>query len=39
MPEAAIQVQQVTKIYGDKTVLDKINLDVFQGETLVILGG
>jgi len=39
MPDTAIQVQEVTKRYGDRTVLDKIKLDVFQGETLVILGG
>ena len=35
----AIQVSDVTKIYGDRKVLDGINLDVRQGETLVILGG
>ena len=35
----AIQVQDVTKIYGTRTVLDAIQLDVFEGETLVILGG
>src|SRR3954454_7227140 len=39
MPEPAIQVLDVVKRYGDKTVLDKIRLDVFKGETLVILGG
>src|SRR3954463_6166744 len=39
MPEAAIQVLDVVKKYGDRVVLDKIRLDVFQGETLVILGG
>src|SRR5215467_388601 len=35
----AIEVQDVTKRYGDRTVLDAIRLDVFEGETLVILGG
>ena len=35
----AIQVRGVTKIYGTRTVLDAINLDVRHGETLVILGG
>lgn len=35
----AIQVQDVTKIYAGRTVLDAIRLDVNQGETLVILGG
>src|SRR5207245_261355 len=29
----------VTKRFGDRTVLDAIRLDVFEGETLVILGG
>jgi phospholipid/cholesterol/gamma-HCH transport system ATP-binding protein len=35
----AIQVRDVKKIYGTRAVLDGINLDVVQGETLVILGG
>jgi phospholipid/cholesterol/gamma-HCH transport system ATP-binding protein len=35
----AIQVRGVTKIFGTRTVLDSINLEVRQGETLVILGG
>lgn len=39
MPNIAIQVQEVTKIFSGKTVLDKIKLDVNEGETLVILGG
>src|SRR5439155_19738449 len=39
MAEAAIQVLDVTKRYGKQTVLDKIRLDVIEGETLVILGG
>ncbi len=39
MPDPAIQVQAVTKIYGGRTILDKIQLDVQTGETLVILGG
>ncbi|HEY8746670.1 MAG TPA: ABC transporter ATP-binding protein [Tepidisphaeraceae bacterium] len=39
MPEAAIQVQEVTKYFGRTRVLDKIRLDVIAGETLVILGG
>ncbi len=36
---AIIQVESVTKIYDGRTVLDKIQLDVKNGETLVILGG
>jgi phospholipid/cholesterol/gamma-HCH transport system ATP-binding protein len=39
MNEIAIKVDGVTKIYGTRTILDKIRLDVIQGETLVILGG
>ncbi|CAN5628351.1 ATP-binding cassette domain-containing protein [soil metagenome] len=39
MPELAIQVDSVTKIYNGRKVLDAIKLDVKQGETLVILGG
>lgn len=39
MPETAIQVQSVVKRFGKQTVLDQISLDVFEGETLVILGG
>jgi phospholipid/cholesterol/gamma-HCH transport system ATP-binding protein len=35
----AIAVQNVVKRYGNKTILDQIRLDVFEGETLVILGG
>jgi phospholipid/cholesterol/gamma-HCH transport system ATP-binding protein len=36
---AAIRVAGVTKIFGTRTVLDAINLEVRKGETLVILGG
>jgi phospholipid/cholesterol/gamma-HCH transport system ATP-binding protein len=39
MPDPAIQVLDVTKRFGDRTVLDGIRLDVYHGETLVILGG
>ena len=35
----AIQVRGVTKVFGTRTVLDAINLEVRHGETLVILGG
>ena len=35
----AIQVQDVTKRFGGRTVLDGVCLDVLEGETLVILGG
>jgi len=39
MPEKAVQVLDVTKRFGEQVVLDKIRLDVIDGETLVILGG
>jgi phospholipid/cholesterol/gamma-HCH transport system ATP-binding protein len=39
MPKSAIEVQDVTKIYDGQTVLDAICLNVFDGETLVIMGG
>src|SRR4051794_30061081 len=39
MSQVAIQVHDVTKVYGNRVVLDAIRLDVFEGETLVILGG
>jgi phospholipid/cholesterol/gamma-HCH transport system ATP-binding protein len=39
MADIAIKVDGVTKIYGGRTILDAIRLDVYQGETLVILGG
>lgn len=39
MPDLAIQVLDVTKRFGSKTVLDAVRLDVIRGETLVILGG
>ena len=39
MPQTAIQVAGVTKRFDGKTVLDEVNLDVYQGETLVVMGG
>jgi len=41
MPDAkiAIEVKDVTKVFDGRTVLDAIRLDVYSGETLVILGG
>ena len=39
MSQPAIQVLDVTKAFGRRTVLDAIRLDVKDGETLVILGG
>src|SRR5687768_9367824 len=40
MPDnVAIHVDSVTKVYGTRTILDKVCLDVREGETRVILGG
>src|SRR5215218_6541620 len=39
MPTPAIQVASVVKRYDGRTILDRIVLDVMEGETLVILGG
>jgi phospholipid/cholesterol/gamma-HCH transport system ATP-binding protein len=39
-PDApVIRVTNLVKRFGDKTVLDGINLDVHRGETMVIMGG
>ncbi len=38
MPDCAIQVLDVTKTLGGRRILDGIRLDVYRGETLVILG-
>ncbi len=37
--EAIISVQKLVTHYGDRMVLDRVNLDVRRGETVVILGG
>ena len=37
--EPVIQLRSVVKRFGDQTVLAGINLDVFRGETVVIMGG
>ncbi len=39
MKPVAIKVDRVTKRYGNRTILDAITLDVYEGETLAILGG
>ncbi|HEX4123686.1 MAG TPA: ABC transporter ATP-binding protein, partial [Tepidisphaeraceae bacterium] len=35
----AIRVEHVTKSFDGRVVLDSINLDIIEGETLVIMGG
>ncbi len=42
MPESktiAVEVRGLVKRYGDRTILDGLDLEVYRGETLVILGG
>jgi phospholipid/cholesterol/gamma-HCH transport system ATP-binding protein len=39
MHETAIKVDGVTKAFDGRVILDAVRLDVFDGETLVILGG
>ena len=38
-PEPLISVQDLVVRYGENTVLHGVNLDIFPGETMVILGG
>ncbi len=38
-PEAVIRVRNLVKSFDGRRVLDGISLDVFEGETLVIMGG
>lgn len=38
-PKVAISVQNLVKYFDGRKVLDGITLDVFQGETFVIMGG
>lgn len=39
MAPIALQVRNLTMEFDGRAILDAINLDVYQGETLVILGG
>lgn len=39
MSDIAIKVDHATKRYGERVILDQIELDVIKGETLVIMGG
>ncbi len=38
MPEALYQIRGLTKRYGDRTVLENLDFDIYQGECLVVLG-
>ena len=35
----AISVRNITKVFGNRTVLDNVTLDIHVGETFVIMGG
>ena len=37
--DPVVSVQDLVVRYGDHTVLNGVNLDVYAGETMVILGG
>ena len=37
--EPVIRLVNLTKRFGDRIVLDRLNLDIYPGETLVIMGG
>ena len=37
--EPLIEVRDLVKRFGDQTVLDGVNLEVFPGETVVVMGG
>ena len=41
MPEQniAVSVKDLEKSFGDHKVLENINLDIYRGETFVIMGG
>ncbi|NIA07645.1 MAG: ATP-binding cassette domain-containing protein [Actinobacteria bacterium] len=38
-PEPVIKLENLVKRFGQQTVLDGINLEVYPGETMVIMGG
>ena len=38
-PEPVISVRQLVKKFGDRAVLDGVDLDIYPGEVMVIMGG
>ncbi|MEO1715904.1 MAG: ABC transporter ATP-binding protein [Planctomycetota bacterium] len=38
-PMPVIRCRGVVKRFGDKTVIDGLDLDIYQGETMVVMGG
>ena len=39
LPPTKIDLQKVSKSFGDKIVLDELDLSIYEGESVVILGG
>lgn len=39
MPTVAIELQKVSKSFGGKMVLDALELSIYEGESVVVLGG
>lgn len=37
--KVSISVRNITKVFGERTVLKDVSLDIYEGETFVILGG
>src|SRR3989338_6293162 len=37
--QVIISVRNLTKYFGERRILNKLNLDVYEGETIVIMGG
>ena len=37
--EVAIEITDLVKSFGDRRVLNKVNLKIYKGETLVVMGG
>lgn len=37
--KSKIQIRNLKKSFGDKVVLDDVNLDIYEGESFVIIGG
>ena len=38
-PQPVVRVVDLVKRFGDRTILDGVNLEVYPGETMVIMGG
>ena len=37
--EIVISVKNLTKRFGSRTILSEVSLDIYEGETLVVMGG